>query len=295
MKRQDLIDYIFLALAWGVSFLVVVKVAEVFGWMGAVTFRSFIAGVVLWLTARFVGRKLDFNAPLLAFIIVGATTVAGQLIGLSYAAPRIGTAMSAIFVATIPLFSMLISQLWGHEMMTRQRVIGLCLGFCGMILLVGFPAVPVDGTFVMGCLAMLFSTVSAAFGSNYVSRYLRGTGSWEVTIGAFLSAGLMTLPLMLVVPVVKTPGFMDFVYLLILGCVMSALTYARYFRLVHAIGATRSISVEFMVTVVAVFIGAVLLQEPITALQIVGSGVIILGCALVLGLLPLRLFRTKGV
>lgn len=52
--------------------------------------------------------------PLLKpLLVVGDTTVAGQLIGLSYATPRIGTAMSAILVATIPLFSMIIGRLWG--------------------------------------------------------------------------------------------------------------------------------------------------------------------------------------
>ncbi len=88
----------------GLSFLVVLRVVEAFGWVGAVAFRSFIAAGTLFAIAKLSGRKLDFHAGWKPFAVVGATTVAGQLIGLSYGTPLIGTAMAAICVASIPLF-----------------------------------------------------------------------------------------------------------------------------------------------------------------------------------------------
>ncbi len=163
--------------------------------------------------------------------VVGATTVAGQLIGLSYATPRVGTAMAAIFVASIPLFSMVISRLWGLEAISPARVLGLTLGTIGLVMLVGFPAVPVTPEFLLGCAAMLFSTFSAAFGSNFASRHLAGTGPWEVTIGAFLSGGVIALPLIVVVPVPGMPQPIDYLYLVALAVIMSALTYVLYFGL----------------------------------------------------------------
>lgn len=288
MQLRDTIGYTFLALAWGLSFLLLLKVVEAFGWMGAVTFRCFIAGFLLLAAAKLTRRKLDFSSGALPFVILGATTVAGQLIGLSYSTPLIGTAMAAIFVAAIPLFSMVIGQVWGIERITPQRVLGLVLGTIGIVMLVGFPAVPVDTTFILGCLGMLFSTFSAAFGSNYASRYMMTTGAWESTIGAFISGGLITLPLLWFVPVPGTPQPIDYLYLVALAGLMSALTYVVYFGLVARIGATRAISVEFAVTVVAVLIGALVLDEPLTPIQLLGAVVIIAGCALVLGLVRLR-------
>ena len=47
-------------------------------------------------------------------------------------------------------------------------------------------------------------------------------------------------------------------------------------------------SVEFAVTVIAVAVGALLLDESLSLMQIVGAGVIIVGCSLVLGLVPGR-------
>jgi len=288
MRVRDIVDYLFLAVAWGLSFLVLVKVVTAFGWVGAVTLRCLLASATLMGMARVLRRNFSFSLGWRPYAVVGATTVAGQLIGLSYGTPLIGTAMAAILVAAIPLFSMMISQFWGLERLTTPRLIGLLLGMGGIVLLVGFPAVPVTPAFLLGCAACISASFSAAFGSNYASLHLRTAGSLEVAAGSFLAGGLMTLPLLLVVPVPAMPGPVDFLHLVILACVMSALTYVIYFRLVSTIGPTRAISVEFAVTVIAVLVGALLLKEPLTPIQIGGAAIIVVGCMLVLGVLPRR-------
>lgn len=288
MTIKDSASYVFLAIVWGLSFLFMLRAAEAFGWAGAVTFRCFIAAATLFLVAFVTGRCMSFAAGWGRFAVVGATTVAGQLIGLSFGMPLIGTAMSAIIVATIPLFSMVIAMLWGIEKLTRRHHIGLALGFGGMVALVGFPAVPFTPTFALGCAATLAACLCAAYGSCYASYRLAGVSSWNTTAGAFLAGGIFTLPLLALVPVPGTPQPIDYLYLLVLGAVMSATTYVLYFRLVATIGATKAISVEFAVTVVAVLIGALLLHEPLSATQIAGAATIIAGCALVIGLVPFR-------
>lgn len=288
MAPRDIASYLFLAIAWGLSFLVLVRVVEAFGWVGAVSFRCLLAGGLLYLIAAASGRRLRFGAGWRHYVAVGATTVAGQLVCLSYATPRIGTAMAAILVAAIPLFSMVIAQLWGMEKITRQRVAGLIVGTAGIVLLVGFPAVPLTGRFLFDCLVSLGGSFFAALGSNYMSRFLHEESPAEVTSASFLLGGLMALPLLVAVPVPAAPGAMDFAYLAILGGIMSALTYVTYFRLVSRIGPTRAISVEFAVTVVAVLVGGLILDEPLTVVQLAGGAVIIAGCLLVLGLVPWR-------
>jgi len=183
---------------------------------------------------------------------------------------------------------MILGQLWGLERITLRGLSGLLIGTAGILLLVGFPAVPVTSSFLIGCGASLLSSFSAAFGSNYASRHLRGVGSLEVTSAAFLFGGLMTLPLLLFVPVPAMPRAVDFLYLVVLSCVMSALTYVVYFRLVASIGATKTISVEFAVTVVAVLVGTMLLKEPLSAIQGFGAAAIVVGCVLVLDPFPRR-------
>ena len=293
MHRRQLAAYLALALIWGTSFLLVLKVVEAFGWVGAVAFRALTAAAVLAAIAAATRRRLVFGrrGP---FVAVGATTVAGQLVGLSVATPLIGTAMTAIFVGTIPLFSMVIGQIWGIEVMTARARVGLVLGFAGIVLLVGFPAVPVTPRFVVGCAAGLGGAVAAAWGSNYARLRFSEVGVWEQTIGAFVAGGLLTLPLLLVVRVPRPPGPLDLGYLALLAAMCSSLAYVLYFRLVAELGPTIAISVEFLVTVVAVLVGAFLLHERLSIVQIVGGVVIVAGCALVLGLVPGQRFRTPA-
>ncbi len=288
MDGRDLADYGALSVIWGFSFLIVLRVVQAFGWVGAVTFRALTAGSLLYLVARLSRRRLDFSIGWRPFAVVGATTVACQLAGLSFATPRIGTAMAAIFVAAIPLFSMLIGHFWHLEHISARGVVGLGLGVVGIVLLVGFPAVAVTASFLIGCCASLLGSVSAAVGSNYARARLRDVGSWEVTIGSFLFGGVFTLPLLAAVPVPGTPRLRDYGYLLLLGAVMSALAYVLYFRLVADVGATKAVSVEFVVTAVAVVVGAVVLHERLSAAQLAGAVTIITGCSLVLGVVPSR-------
>jgi drug/metabolite transporter (DMT)-like permease len=288
VRGRDITDYGILSIVWGISFAVLLQVVRAFGWAGAVAFRALIAGTILLVIAALTRRKLDFSAGWRPFAVVGATTVAGQLIGMSFALPRIGSAMAAIFVGAIPLLSMAIGWAWGMERLTAASRCGLVLGLAGIVLLVGFPAVPVTGRFLLGCAGSLGGSVSAAFGSNYARRHLQGTGSFEITVGSFLAGGLLTLPLLLVVPVPTVPAPADYGYLLLLGGVMSALAYTLYFRLVADLGATRAISVEFVVTAVAVVIGAVALHERLSLMQLAGGIAVIAACCLALGLVPRR-------
>ena len=73
-----------------------------------------------------------------------------------------------------------------------------------------------------------------------------------------------------------------------LAATASSLAYILYFRLVAEIGATKALTTEFMVPVVAVFVGAVFFGEKVTVTDLIGAAAILLGSALVLGLLPLQ-------
>jgi drug/metabolite transporter (DMT)-like permease len=281
-----LAEYVGLSLIWGLSFLFMLRVVAVFGLVGAVCFRALIAASLLLGVAALTGRKLNFAVPWYRFAIVGAMTVACQLLGLCYALPLIGTAMAAILVAAIPLFAMMIGHWWGLESMTVARVVGLVLGTVGIVLLVGFPSHPITREFLLGCASAVFGAFCSAIGSNYASARLRTVAPLETTLGAFLSGGVLTLPLLLVSPVRSDPGVMDWINLLVLGVLMSALAYVMYFRLVASIGATRAVSVEFIVTLVAVIVGTAILHEHLTVVQCIGALTVLTGCALVLGILP---------
>jgi drug/metabolite transporter (DMT)-like permease len=284
MKLNAPSEFSILALLWGGSFLLVLRVVAAFDWVGAVSIRALIASLSLYLLAKISGRKLDFSVGVIPFLISGVTTVAVQLIGLSFAIPRIGTAMTAILVGAIPLYSAIIGRSLRIEKLTRRGYFGLVLGFLGIILLVGFPKGSTSKEYLVGIIVAIIGCISAAFGSNYSRMKMTSVGAWEQVIGAFFFGGLLTLPLLFFVPFHRTPSVGDWLNLIGLAVACSSLCYVIYFKLVAQIGATRAISVEFLVTVVAVLIGALYLHENISLVQVIGGALVITGCTFILAI-----------
>jgi drug/metabolite transporter (DMT)-like permease len=74
----------------------------------------------------------------------------------------------------------------------------------------------------------------------------------------------------------------------------SSLAYILYFKLVAEVGATTALTTEYLVPVVAVILGYFLFSETLSATQILGSLVIMIGCALVMGLKPGKKQKVKS-
>jgi drug/metabolite transporter (DMT)-like permease len=115
---------------------------------------------------------------------------------------------------------------------------------------------------------------------------MSSVGNWEQVIGAFFFGGLFTSPILFFVPIKSGLLGVDWLYMVSLAVLCSAFCYVIYFSLVARIGATRSISVEFLVTVVAVLIGAFYLNEAISLIQLFGALLVIIGSTFILDLLP---------
>jgi drug/metabolite transporter (DMT)-like permease len=286
VKAEISTKFALLSLIWGFSFLLLLRVVEAFDWAAAISVRAFIASGCLYILALLMRRKLDFSIGIKHFAILGAATVSIQLIGLSLAVPRIGTALTAILVGAIPLFSAVIGRVMKIEQIEKRGVLGLLLGFIGIVFLVGFPSEQFGDQFLLGFSICVIGCISAAFGSNYSKLKMSSVGNWEQVIGAFFFGGLFTAPILIFVPIKPNLLVLDWLYMISLAVLCSAFCYVIYFSLVAKIGATRSISVEFLVTVVAVLIGAFYLNEAISLIQLFGAFLVIMGSVLILNLLP---------
>ena len=69
----------------------------------------------------------------------------------------------------------------------------------------------------------------------------------------------------------------------VLGVACTALAFVLYFRLIASVGPTKAITVTFLTPVFAVVLGALMLDEPITAPMIAGGAIILLGTGMSTG------------
>jgi len=139
---------------WGLSFMVLVRVVAAFGWAGtgAACARSTAGrrrcGWWRWL----MRRKLDFSCGWRPLAIAGFPTVVMQLAGIAYAAaPRIGTAMTAIIVSAIPLFTMVVGASPGSSGSPRAASSGSSWASPGSCCSSAFPTQPLTPAFLLSC------------------------------------------------------------------------------------------------------------------------------------------------
>ncbi len=288
MTMRQLNMYFWTFFFWGISFYWLSFVLPDFGWVGGVAIRGFVAAGLLVILARIMRRRLSFGNNWHHLAVLGFFSVGANLGGMNFALTRIGTSLTAILVTAIPLYSLIIECIWDRRRPTVAMVVGLILGFSGVVAVIGFTPQEINKSFMLGILGSAIASSGFAFGGNYARKKTQHIGSWEQTIGTFFFGGLFTTPLLIWIPFHNTPTWKSIGALVIVAATASCLAYILYFTLVDEIGATRALTTEFLVPVVAVIAGALLLHEKISGAQILGALMIFAGCALVLDLLPTK-------
>lgn len=291
MKQRDITELIALAAIWGASFL--------FMRMGAAEF-----GPVPLAMVRVVGASL-FLMPVLAMrgewpalkrhwkpvFLVGLTNSAIPFLCFSYAALSISAGLSSIFNATTPLWGALIAWLWLKDKLTPWRVLGLVIGFAGVLGLAWEKASFKPGAESTGwaVLACLLATLLYGFSASFTKKRLAGVPPMALAAGSQLSSALaLLLPGLWFWPA-QMPGGSSWAAAAGLALLCTGAAYVLYFRLIAHIGPANAISVTFLIPAFAVLWGAMFLHETITPAMVMGCVVILCGTALATGLLKPRL------
>jgi drug/metabolite transporter (DMT)-like permease len=284
--------YVGLTLLWGFSFLMVKAVVSGFGWAPAVALSCLLIAVTIAVLAVLTGSHLDFRLRWRRMVLLGAG-LAVQLIGLAVAVDRLGTALAAVAVGTVPLFMTVIGQMWGLERITGRAVGGLATGFVGIMLVLLFPAGGISWDFIVGMFAGLLSAIAGAVTSRYAVARISGCGRAELLSAAFLIAAILTAPLALIFPGSGHAGALEWLGLLLLGVVVGGFGYTLERGLREGVGPQFATSARSGATMLAVLLGVIVLREALSGGQVVGVLLLIGGCALVIGLAPVRSLLTR--
>src|SRR5207247_173123 len=107
-----------------------------------------------------------------------------------------------IFNATTPLFGALVAWLWLRDRLTGARVLGLVIGFAGVLWL-AWNNVNQEASFRPGgsglaVLACLAAAALYGLSASYTKRRLAGVAPLAVATGSQLSATLVLSPLAMV-------------------------------------------------------------------------------------------------
>jgi drug/metabolite transporter (DMT)-like permease len=282
MGTRDLGALILLAALWGASYIfirVAVPALGPFVLMGA---RVALASGALALYAVLLARGMPkFRSRWKEFLIVGATNSAIPFTLIAAAEIELTASLAAILNSTTALFVAVVAAVWIGESLTVRKVVGLLLGFAGVVVLVGWDPVPLNGAVLLAVGAMLAASLSYAVGGVYVKRTFAGVSPLAMTIGQQGAAAVILLPLAAVSLPGEAPPLPAALSALALALLCTAVAYLLYFRLIENVGPTKTLAVTFLIPVFGLLFGVVLLDEPVGLGTLVGFAIISLGVALV--------------
>jgi drug/metabolite transporter (DMT)-like permease len=276
-----------LAAIWGGSYLLIKYALEDLSAPMIVWSRVAIAAVVLLGLIRFtmgagavrgVGGELR-GRPRSA-LLLGTLAVALPFTLITFGELEVPSGLTAVLISPASLFVALFAP-WidPSERIDRRQAAGMLMGLGGVALVVGVESVHSLGE-LLGALAMLGAAACYALSSFVVKRRYGHMAAMQTSLVSIAVTAVLTLPLALATLPSAMPGLRAVLSVLALGAVGTALAFVIFYKLINEVGAGRASLVSYLAPGVALFYGALLLDEAITAAAIVGLALILAGVAI---------------
>ncbi len=283
-KQQKLTGHLFAlftTLVWGSCFVLTKVMLQAFTPIQIIPLRMGLAYLALW-ALRPKTMKLPWKDELM-FILIGITGGSFYFFLQNTALDHTYAANVSILVALSPILTVLLAQLFSrrNERLGKYVYIGAVIAIAGVVLVVlngqlSFHLSPV------GDLLALAAALMWAIYSILIKKYTEQYDNFLVTRRVFLWAFLTAVPLMLL-----TDGMPDLAPLftepkvliswLFLGVMGNAVCFAIWNIAFKALGVVVTNNYLYASPFVTVFVGWLLLGEPISVMSIIGAVLITAG------------------
>ena len=268
-------------LVWGSTYLAIRVVVDTMPALLSGAVRFLVAGAVVWLVLA-VRRS---SSARITWREAGACTIVGTLLlvggnGLvSVAEEDVPSGLAALIIACVPLVVIILRATAGHERVARASVLSVVIGFAGVALLL-LPGEQPDGATIGGLLLCVAAAASWASGSFLSPRLslpkdpILSTGVQMVLGGAVgVAAGLLRGEGSDVDPsAFSTDSLLALAYLITFG---SWLAFTCYVWLLQNAPISKVATYAYVNPVVAIALGALILDETITPITLIGALIIV--------------------
>ena len=269
-------------LIWGSTYLAIRIAVETMPPFLMASIRFLIAGAILYAWTRWRGTPQPTRSHWFAATIVGGLLLLGGNGGVVWAAQHVPSGLTALLIATVPLWMALLNWLRPGGVKPSYGVIaGLMLGFIGIALLIG-PSKLSSGHHVdsLGATVLIVASLSWAAGSLYSRRAqlpaspLLATGMEMLAGGALLLiAGLLFgewTRFELSAPSLRS--WLALSYLTFFGALIG---FTAYIWLLRVTTPAQASTYAYVNPVVAIFLGWAFAGEPLTSRTLLAAAIIV--------------------
>ncbi|MEA2518479.1 MAG: hypothetical protein QOF49_559, partial [Chloroflexota bacterium] len=220
--------------------------------------------------------------------IVGACLMGGGMGAVAWGEMTVPSGIAGILIAMLPVWVAIFGRVFLGEHLPPLAIVGIAAGMLGVLILVG-PGLAVDGSLdPAGVAALIFSPMSWAAGSLFSAHRAKLPRDPFLTTGMQMVAGSLVLSIAAVVSgqlaafrpeTISTDSIVALVYLTAVGSLVAFTAFAWVLRQAPL---PLIATYAFVNPIVAVFLGWLILDEAVTAIQLVAGAVIVVGVALLI-------------
>ena len=264
---------------WGSTYLAIRFTVETTPPFLSAAARFIVSGGFLFLWRRLAGDPYPTAEEWRNASLIGIFLLVGGNGGVVWAVQFIPSSLAALLVATVPLWMLLFDALRHGNTPGRTALVGILIGFCGAVLLVGWTANQASAEHLHGAIAVLVASCLWAIGSIY-GKTARLPASSLVTTGIEMlvgGAGLLLLStgfseLVNFDPAaVSSRSAVAWVYLTVVG----PAAFAAYAWLLRVAPIPLVATYSYVNPLVAILLGYFLGNEILTARSLLAAGLII--------------------
>jgi drug/metabolite transporter (DMT)-like permease len=248
--------------------------------------RFVFAGTVLYIIARRGGAPNPHRAEWRTAALLGLFMFVIANACLMTAEQTLPSGLAATLYATVPLWFALLGWLWlGEKRPNGRTIVGLVMGFAGIVLLVN-PGSDAAAINPLAAILVVISAVSWAFGS-LLSRRVKSADSLLMSSGMnLLVSGLMLLAASLVIgefgqihlAAISLRSLASVIYL---ATASSIVAFIAYMWLLAHVPHNRVATYAYVNPVFAVLLGTLTGDDVLTVRTLVASAIIIAAVALI--------------
>jgi drug/metabolite transporter (DMT)-like permease len=280
-----------LYVAWGSTYLAIRVAVETMPPFAMAASRFLVAGLALYLWARRSGAPNPTARQWRSAAIIGGLLLLGGNGGVVWAEQRVPSGLTALMVGAAPLWTALFDWLRpGGRRPFLGDWLGLMVGFAGVVLLAAPTHLGGGAMDLVGSLVLVAATVSWSVGSIYSHRAdtppapLMSIAANMLTGGAglALAALLHGEVASLTVAAFSVRSLLAWGYLVVFGSVVG---FSSYIWLLRHTTLAKATTYAFVNPVVAVFMGWLILDEPLT-LRTGVSAMLVISSVVVISALP---------
>lgn len=296
MKTTHVVQLLALAALWGASFLFIrVGVAE-FGVAPLMALRVSIGAV--FLVAMLVARGAPqaafrtMRARALPLFVVGVLNSAAPFCLFAFAELTLSAGMTSVINATTPLWGALVAYVWLKERLTALRMLGMAIGFGGVVTLVWDQIASAHGALAptpwataLAAAAAMGAALLYGIAANFTKRRLSGVDALTLATGSMLGSSIGLIPFAIATWPAAAVSAYAWGSVLSLGIACTGVAYFIYFHLLNVAGPARAMTVTFVIPVFGILWGALFLHEQVSAVMIEGCAIVLVGTALATGVI----------